>query len=241
MALFGGAETYDRTRILDEAARARTRKRRKRAIELYRWALAVEPTNGELHAKLAPLLAETGQRFDAWTSYKATARACLREGRTETALAVFREATTKLPREEHAWEAVARLHHRRGEDAEAVDALLRGSRNFRSRGLRPRAIHLLRRARTLDPWSFEVVMELSRHLARSHQAREARLLLEGLAQRCGGSRLRRVRGAQLRLDPRPVTAWRWLRVALGPTVEEPAAPPPQRRSPVVPIRSARAR
>jgi hypothetical protein len=56
---------YDRTRILEEAARARARRKRARAIELYRWVLAIEPQNALLHAKLAPLLAEAGEHFDA--------------------------------------------------------------------------------------------------------------------------------------------------------------------------------
>lgn len=239
MALFQRREPYDRTRILDDASRARSRKRRTRAIELYRWVLAVEPANGELHAKLAPMLAETGQHFDAWLSYKATARACLREGRIEKALAVFREATNLLPRDDRTWESVARLLHQRGQDADAVDTLLQGSRNFRSRSHRPRAVQLLRRARSLDPWNFEVVFELARLLARSQQLQEAQLLLDGLARRLGGARLRRVRGVQLRLDLGPVTAWRYLRVLLGPTIEPPRQPAARSSRSVVPIRTAR--
>lgn len=239
MALFQRRDKYDRTRILDDASRARTRKRRRRAIELYRWALAVEPGNGELHANLAPMLAETGQHFDAWLSYKATARACLREGRAEKALAVFRDATILLPRDDRTWEAAARLQHQRGQDADAVDTLLQGSRNLRSRSLRPRAVQLLRRARSLDPWNFEVVLELARLLARSRQVQEARLLLDELARRSGSVRLRRVRGVQLRLDLGPITIWRYLRVLLGPTIEEPRQPAARSSRSVVPIRTAR--
>ena len=57
MSLFHSRPRYDRARILEEAARARARNKRWRAIELYRWILAVEPNNADLHAKLAPLLA----------------------------------------------------------------------------------------------------------------------------------------------------------------------------------------
>ena len=70
MGLIRNRVGYDRTRILDAAARARSRKKRERAIALYRWVLAAEPKNLELHGKLGPLLAESGQHFDAWSSFR---------------------------------------------------------------------------------------------------------------------------------------------------------------------------
>jgi tetratricopeptide (TPR) repeat protein len=243
MGLFRNHSAYDRSRILDAATRARAKKKRARAIDLYRWVLAVEPQNGELHVKLAPLLAETGQQFDAWCSFKAVARAYLREGHADKALAVYREAALYLPREAQAWQAVARLQHKRGCSREALETLLEASRHFRTRWLRPQAIHLLRRAREIEPWNFEVVLEIARLLASTGQRHEARILLQGLAERSGGERLRRVRAAQLRLAPGFGTAWRWLRAALRP---EPEPAPPRSRpravTPppgVVPLRAAR--
>jgi pentatricopeptide repeat protein len=239
MTVLRSQQVYDRSRILDAASRARARKQRRRAIELYRWVLAVEPQNVEIHARLAPLLAETRQGFDAWGSYKAVARALLRQGQPDKALAVYREATLKLPREDQAWLAVARLQHKRGNPRDALDTLVEGSRNFRSARLRSRAIQLLRRAREVEPWSFEVVHELARLLARAGQRHEARILLDGLAERSIGERLRRVRGAQLRLSPGPRAAWRWLRAAFeaasSRTEEAPSS------SGVVPFRRRSAR
>lgn len=237
--------TYDRSRILDAAARARARKKRARAIELYRQVLCMEPQNVELHAKLAPLLAETGQDFDAWCSFKTVARACLREGYADKALAVYREATLFLPREVDAWLAVARLQHKADRAREAVETLLEGSRNFRTRWLRPHSIHLLRLARELEPWNFEVVLELARLLAGSQQKAEACFLLEGLAERSSGERLRRVRAAQLRISPTPASLWTLLADALRggddpplltPTIEPRSGNPP---GGVVPLRRAR--
>lgn len=241
MGLFRNHSAYDRSRILEAATLARAKKKRARAIDLYRWVLAVEPQNGELHAKLAPLLAETGQQFDAWCSFKAVARAYLREGHADKALAVYREAALYLPREAQVWQAVARLQHKRGCPRDALKTLLEGSRHFRTRRLRPRAIHLLRRARAIQPWNFDVVLELARLLASTGQQHEARILLDGLAERSGKERLRRVRAAQFRLAPGLGTAWRWLRSALRPEPEPPAprpravTPPPD----VVPLRVAR--
>jgi tetratricopeptide (TPR) repeat protein len=214
MGLFPGRAAYDRARILDAAARARAKRQRLRAIELYRQVLSHEPQNTELHAKLAPLLAETGQPFDAWCSFKSVARSCLREGHPDKALAVYREATLFLPREPQAWQAVAQIQHKHGRAREAVETLLEGSRQFRTRWLRPQAIHLLRKARDVAPWEFEVVLELARLLAVSGQRHEARFLLEGLARRSQGERLRRVRAVQLRLAPGPAAFWRWVEAAL---------------------------
>ena len=73
----------ERQAILEAAARERARNRRRRAIALYRSLLAFEPGSPELHAKLAPLLAETGQAFDAWQSYRAVVHGALRAGRED--------------------------------------------------------------------------------------------------------------------------------------------------------------
>jgi tetratricopeptide (TPR) repeat protein len=233
MAVLRKKRIYDRLRIMEAAERARSRKQRRKAIALYRWVLAVEPNNVELHAKLAPLLAQTGQNFDAWRSYRVTASAALRERRDDKALAIYRDATTYLPHEIHAWQRLAHLLAKQGEREEAVGVLIEGSRQFRTPFLRSEAVHLLRRARLIDPWHFDVVFELAQHLGRSGQCEEARLLFEGLARRSGGHRLRRVRTAQVRLDKSPAAAWRWLRSLVRPE-EEPVATKPPRG--VVPLR-----
>jgi thioredoxin-like negative regulator of GroEL len=222
MAVLRKKRIYDRRRVMEEAERARSRKRRRKAISLYRWVLAVEPNNVELHAKLAPLLAQTGQSFDAWRSYRVTASAALRERRDDKALAIYRDAANYLPHEIHAWQRLAHLLAKQGEKEEAVGVLIEGSRQFRTPFLRSEAVHLLRRARAIDPWHHDVVFELAQHLGRSGQCEEARLLLEGLAQRTGGHRLRRVRAAQVRLNRTPAAAWRWLRSVVRPE-EEPVA------------------
>ena len=175
---------FDRELILEQASRARSRRQWRRAIALYRQVLTFEPNSVEIHERLAPLLAATRQDFDAWNSYRAIAHAALREGREDRAIAVFREATHTLPQEIQAWQGLARLLVRQSEPDAAIDVLLEGSRQFRSPFLRPQAIHLLRRARAIDPWHFETVLELALHLGRTDQQDEATMLLEGLAARC---------------------------------------------------------
>jgi tetratricopeptide (TPR) repeat protein len=220
MGWLGGMRPYDRTRILGAAARARAKNKRRKAIALYRSVLAVERSNPELHARIAPLLAETGQRFDAWVSYQTLAQSCLRDGSTERALAVYREAAGYLPHETQVWLAMARLHLKRGKRSEAVEVLLEGACQFRSRWHWPEAVHLLRRIHSIAPWEFDAVFELARLLAKSDQAAEARRLLEGLESRFSGERLRRVYAALFRLDGDLRYAWRWLRCAIRkPQVE----------------------
>jgi tetratricopeptide (TPR) repeat protein len=237
-----GKRGYDRSRILDEAARARSRRKRARAIELYRWVLAVEPNDATLHAKLAPLLAEAGDHFEAWVSFRAAARSCLREGQADKALAIYQSAALYVPHEHQAWQAVAQLQRKRGRSREAVETLLEGSRRFRSRWLRPYAIYLLRRAREIDPWDFESVLELAGLLALSGQRHEARLLLDELTGRAAGHRLREVRAAQIRVDPGLRSVWQWLRAVLRPETPSPAEAParlpePVLLSEVVPLRT----
>jgi len=99
---------------------------------------------------------------------------------------------------------------RQAEDAAAVEALIEGSRQFRAHWNRPEAIHLLRRARAIAPWHFEVVVELAGHVTRCDQKEEARLLLEGLAPRCEPYKRPRLRAAQLAVSPGPRSLWRWL-------------------------------
>jgi tetratricopeptide (TPR) repeat protein len=201
---------FDREVILEQASRARSRRQWRRAISLYRQVLAVEPNNVEIHEKLAPLLATTRQDFDAWNSYRAVAHAALREGREDRAVAVFREAAHALPQEIQAWQGLARLLVRQSEPDAAIEVLLEGSHQFRSQWLRPQAIHLLRRARAIDPWHFETVLELALHLGRADQQIEATRLLEGLAQRCQERQLRRVRAAAVAVAPGARSLMRWL-------------------------------
>jgi tetratricopeptide (TPR) repeat protein len=211
---FDRMRNYDRTRILEAAAKARAGKKRERAIGLYRRVLAVERSNADIHARLAPLLAETGQGFDAWMSFQVVARHCLRERSIDRALSVYREATHYLPREVAVWETLARLQHKAGKQREAVESLLEGATQFRSRFHWPQAIHLLRRANQIWPWDYETVYGLARLLAKSDQLEEARRLLEGLEVRSEGDRLRQVYAALFRLDGDLGYAWSWIRSML---------------------------
>ena len=147
---------YDRSRILEAASKARARRRYRRAASLLRRILVVEPSNLELHARLAPLLAASGQGFDAWASYQICAQAALREKRLDRASNVYREAVRYLPRELEAWRKLANIERQRGHAQQAVEILLEGRQNFRARKRRAQAVALLRRAHEIAPWTPEV-------------------------------------------------------------------------------------
>jgi hypothetical protein len=89
--------------------------------------------------------------------------------------------------------------------------LFAGSKHFRRKRDRGHAIHLLRSAFDLEPYHYEVTLDLARLLAAQGEEDEANRLLSAFAERCRGRKLRRIRGLQFRLAPSPLTAWRWLR------------------------------
>jgi tetratricopeptide (TPR) repeat protein len=230
MGFFARGPAYDRTRILAAAFQAASRRRYRRAISLYRRVLAVEPDNGDIHEKVAPLLAQAGQSFDAWVSFRTAARAHVSAGRPDLALAVYRTATRLLPRELAAWEATADLQREKGRKGEAAQTLIEARGQFRRRDLHPQAIYLLRRVRQIEPWHLETVLDLVRLLAGTAQREEALRLLEELGEHSMGPELRRVRAAEFRLSPSVRSAWRWLRAALQRSEETflPEAPPGRR-------------
>lgn len=213
MSMFRTKVAYDRTRILDAAAKARARGRRRAAIELYRRVLTVEPGDPDLHAKLAPLLAQTGQKFDAWNSFRTAASAYLRTRQVDQVVAVYKEATNLLPDQLEAWRNLAKIYRKVGRKRQAMETLTEARRHFRGRRRRPQAIYLLRRARDLDAWNPTIVIDLACLLARQRQSHESAWLLEELATRVEGSDLRRVRGAQWRLSPTIRHSWNWFRAA----------------------------
>ena len=204
---------YDRTRILQDAERARTRRQWRRAIALYRRVLAAEPRNADLHRRVAPLLARTGQHFDAWRSFEHAARANLEAGRADQALAIYREAAKRLPRSYEAWRSIAELELHRRQPERAREALLEGGARMRGRRRRPEAIALLRAARDLAPQDAGTALDLARLLARSRQQCEARDMLVRVAAEVDGRARRRVCGLLWRLDPSLRHGFAWIRAA----------------------------
>lgn len=213
MSIVSRRHTYDRTRILKEADQARAKKKWHRAIALYRRVLAAEPRNAELHARIAPLLARTGQAFDAWQAFDLAGRACVEAGELDRAAAVYGAATKSLPRHFPAWQALAEVETRQQRPSRAREVLLAGRTQMKGRGRSPEAIALLRSALDLEPEDVPTALDLCRLLARTRQQAEARFMLARLAESTDGRSLRRVRGLAWRLDPSLRNTWSWMRAA----------------------------
>jgi len=202
---------YDRSRLLKDAARARKKGKRQKAIALYRELLAVEPENADLHRRIAPLLAETKQPAEAWASYRRAVDKLVSQGFVEQAVGVLREASVHLPREPEVWGALADLELQRRRLVDAHKVLLEGRRHFRSKKDLSQAILLLLRARKLAPRDFSTNYDLAGLLAKAGASGRARSLLEEIASWARAGQLRRVRARQFALSPTPAAAWGWLR------------------------------
>jgi predicted Zn-dependent protease len=215
MFFFGRSKPYDRNRVLAEAARARTKGKPKKALALLETVLEREPSNADLHRRIAPLRAGARRMADAWNSYRIAVASLVNAGFLDQAVGVLREAATNLGRERGVWEQLAEAEEQRGRPIDAHRALMEGRALFRSRRDRPDAIRLLLRARKLAPSHFEANFDLAGLLG-STGAREpaSRILIE-LAARARGSELRRTRRRQLVLSPTPGAFWRFLRSLVG--------------------------
>jgi thioredoxin-like negative regulator of GroEL len=208
-------KTYDRSRSLAQAARARKRGNVSKAIARYREVLAHEPGNTDVHRRIAPLLAATRQRDEAWQSYRVAVAALVRAGFVDQAVGVLREAAGCIGKDRRVWEELSVAELERGRPIDALGALLEGRRRFRGRRERPEAVRLLLRARKLAPEHFEANFDLAGLLARVGAPGPAATILDELADRASGRALRRVRRRQLRLAPSPAAFWGCLRSFTG--------------------------
>ena len=200
----------DRKQLLADAHRARNRRQDRRAIALYKRVLREDPRNVEVALRLAPLLARRGEGFEAWQLFRTAARTLARERRYEECLHVYTEACRFVPFEFDAWRLRAELEMKLGREDTAFETLLDGRTQFRDVRTRAQAIALLTRARNLEPWDPEVVLDLARLYARTDQADAALELLGTLAVREERSQVsRRIRSLQLRTTLSPRYAWLW--------------------------------
>lgn len=215
MAFLRRSKPYDRTRLLAEAARARTKGKTRKAVALLETVLQHEPSNAELHRRIAPMFAAVKRLPDAWTSYQIAVANLVRAGFVDQAVGVLREAAGSLGRERAVWEELADAEQQRGRPIDAHKALLEGRQRFRARRDRSDAIKLLLRARKLAPAHFEGNFDLAGLLGKSGARAPAARILAELAARARGSQLRRTRRRQLALSPTPGALWRFVRSWAG--------------------------
>lgn len=206
---------YDRRAILEAASQAQGKGKRKKAIAEYRKVLEMEPDNPTLLVKLAVLLAETKQPEEAWKTFVRSAELYRKDGMTDKWSSVWTQAVLYFPRAPEAWLALAEAKQSKSVAADATATLLGATKHFRRRKDRDGLVTLLRRAFELTPYAHDVTLAYAKALVKTGAKKDAIAMLEELARRSGGRKLRQVRGRLFRLRPTPGAAWRWLRAAFG--------------------------
>jgi tetratricopeptide (TPR) repeat protein len=210
--------------LLTEAHRARNRGRNRAAIRLYKRILIENPHNFEVALRVAPMLAVAGEEFEAWQLYRRVAREYARERHYSECLAVYREACRFVPYEFDAWRLCAELQLKMNRPEGAFETLVDARMHFGGPNTRAQAIALLARARTIEPWDDDVLLDLAQLYAANDQSDIALELLGTLACRLSGRALRRVRYLQWKITLSFHCLYLWFR-ALGSREAPPVSPP----------------
>lgn len=210
--LFWRERSYNREKCLADAAKAQAGGRVKKAVSHYKRVLEADPDDYLVHAKVAPLLARMRNFEEAWMSFKIAGSRYLAAGFSQKAISTYLQAAKFMPRNPEVWETMAHVYVMQGKKAEALHTLFNGHRFFRKGPGRERAVSMLRKAFEIDPWNFEVTVELSKLLKKIDPV-ESMGLLEGLSARVKSSQLVKVRAAMFLLSPGFPTAWRWVKAA----------------------------
>jgi tetratricopeptide (TPR) repeat protein len=211
MNLFGRRNKYDRKILLDEAREAQRNGRHKKAIAKLRRILVREPNNMEIHALIAPSLAECGLTFNAWESYLCTAKALIRDDKKDLAIHIFQDAVRRMPRHYEAWVSKANLERSMGLKKDAMRTLARALPNFRRRATRHPLISMLRLQLQINPEDRETILDLASVLSKAGQTHEAKVRLARLAEDSDGRLLRQVRRSLWSIEPSFTHSWLWLR------------------------------
>jgi len=185
--------------LLTEAHRARNRGRNRAAIRLYKRILIENPQNLEVALRVAPMLAMAGEDFEAWQLYRRAALEYARGKQFTECLGVYREACRFVPYEFDAWRLCAELQLKLNRPEGAFETLVDGRMHFDQPNTRAQAIALLSRARTIEPWDDDLLIDLAQLYARTDQIDTALELLGTLACRVNGRALRNVRFLQWKL------------------------------------------
>ena len=220
--------------LLTEAHRARSRGRSRAAIRLYKRILIENPHNFEVALRVAPMLAVAGEGFEAWQLYRRVAREYAREKRWNHCLGVYREACRFVPHEFDAWRLCAELQLKLDRAEGAFETLVEGRMHFGGPNTRAQAIALLSRARAIEPWDDDLLLDLAQLYSSNDQPDVSLELLGTLACRTRGRTLRRVRFLQWRItfSLRDLALWLRAGISRGDSPAVPLAEPIEETSPV---------
>lgn len=201
---------YDRSTALATAEKARARGSIRKAVKWYRKVLDAEPGDVQVRTRIAPLLARLGRWDESRAAFDQAADGFLAQGFVPKAIAVWTLAAHTFPEHVDYWERIANQQVMAGRKADGVRALLDGRARLLQRRQRPLAVLLLRQALELEPGRVEVTLDLADLLRRDGIKDEARRLLTAALLRVGRGKMRRkVRLAQLRIEPSLQGALDW--------------------------------
>ena len=209
MFFFPQKKDLSASELRREASVARGKGKRRKAISLYRKVLSKEPEDPDSQSRLGCLLAESKNLGEAWGCFVQAAGRYYEKGFVDKAVGVYKQAIKYVPTEIEVWRRLADLNLDRGHSGDAVDNLYMGSRVFRRRKHRHKALELLNQAFQIEPYRFEVTYDLAVLLIKCKEKRRARKMLDELARRTKGRDLRRVRGKLFWLGPTPAAGWRY--------------------------------
>ncbi|MFI5340422.1 MAG: tetratricopeptide repeat protein [Candidatus Methylomirabilales bacterium] len=136
MKLFGQPDYYDRSESFRRAEKFRSRGRVKKAIREYEKVLAVDPTDLEVHTKIAPLYIRAGRKIQAKASLKRVIAWHEKEGFVEKAIAMLRLALTLDRRDLALSLNLANLYLGKDLKADALRLLEGARRTFRRKRFR---------------------------------------------------------------------------------------------------------
>lgn len=208
---FGKAETLDRDATLRLAEEFRSRKKPKKAISELEKLIKADPRDAAAHAKLGPLLVQTGQQKRAIESFRIAANDLDTRGFAEKALSLWLQIAQTLIIDLGAWQKVAQFHASKGRKADGVKVLINAADLQEGKEGRARAVSLLRDVLLFDPRHLDGTLKLARLLVKDGHKDEARSLLDNALTFSAGPSLKRIRRTQLSLFPGFRTFWRWVR------------------------------
>jgi tetratricopeptide (TPR) repeat protein len=210
MGTAAAATTFDKKSAVAQAAEARGKGDRKKAIALYRDVLAHDPSDHEVHGRLAQLLAESGDLAQAAASFRLGADGYHKVGFTDRAIALLKQAVEHVPDDVDAWLSIASFNVERERKKEADKVLADARTRFvRKRDLAA-ASRLLDARLKLDGKNVAVAIDRARVAKRMGQRGFGVLLLEDVLSLVDQRERRRLRRALFSLQPTPASLWRFL-------------------------------
>jgi tetratricopeptide (TPR) repeat protein len=194
-----------------DAADARGKGKRKRAIELYRAVLAEAPDDHEALGKLAQLLAEGGDLVAASGCFRTAADGYHAAGFTDRGIGLLRQAVAHVPNDIEAWLRIVELYDAREKKRDAINALAEARSAFKKKADLPHAVRILDAHMALEPHSLPLVIDRALVAKQLGDAKLGMLLLLDRLATASPADRKKLRRALFTIKPSIGAWWRWVR------------------------------